>query len=291
MIRGVDFYAYCFDLIRKQENFTILQGTISNITNEEGKGVLYCGDQRYSADFIFSSIVAAQPVMGKKDYYLRQHFRGWIIETNEPVFNPAEATLMDFRTGQEAGTTFVYVKPFSETRALVEYTLFTEQLLESSAYDQGLKSYIREQIGTASYTITEVENGIIPMTNYHFPSVDGRIIFLGTAGGQTKASSGYTFQFIQKHAARLVNSLARKGNPFVSHPGGPARFRFYDSVLLYVLKNGLVPGDKVFTDLFKKNKPQRVLRFLDNETSLGDELKIVSSLPTWPFLKAAMRQW
>ncbi|HRG94308.1 MAG TPA: lycopene cyclase family protein, partial [Chitinophagaceae bacterium] len=138
--------------------------------------------------------------------------------------------------------------------------------------------------------ITEIENGIIPMTNYRFPAVDGRIIFLGTAGGQTKASSGYTFQFIQKHSARLVNSLIKKGNPFVSRPGGPARYRFYDSVLLHVLKNGLVPGDKVFTDLFKKNKPQRVLRFLDNESSLGDELKIVSSLPTWPFLKAAIRQ-
>ncbi|MBL0269422.1 MAG: hypothetical protein IPP99_12355 [Chitinophagaceae bacterium] len=88
----------------------------------------------------------------------------------------------------------------------------------------------------------------------------GGLFFWGTAGGQTKASSGYTFQFIQKHSARLVQSLIKKGNPFVSRPGGPARFRFYDSVLLHVLKNGLVPGDKVFTDLFKK-KPQRVLRF------------------------------
>jgi len=29
---------------------------------------------------------------------------------------------------------------------------------------------------------------------------------------------------------------------------------------------------------------------LDNETSLNDELKIISSLPTWPFLKAAFKQ-
>ncbi len=290
MIRGVDFYAYCLDLIRQQPNFTIIHGEISQISNEDGKGVLHCGGNIYTADFIFSSILLEKPVMGKKDHYLQQHFRGWIIDTRADLFNPEEATLMDFRTGQEAGTTFVYVKPFSANRALVEYTLFTEQLLASDAYDEGLKNYIRQFIGTEDYTITEVENGIIPMTNYRFPSVDGRIIFLGTAGGQTKASSGYTFQFIQKHAARLVQSLIKKGNPFVSRPGGPVRFRFYDSVLLHVLKNGLVPGDKVFTDLFKKNKPQRVLRFLDNESSLGDELKIISSLPTWPFLKAAIRQ-
>ncbi len=291
MIRGIDFYAYCLDLIRQHPNFTFIHGDISKISNEEGKGVLYCGENKYTADFVFSSILFGQPVMGKKDHYLQQHFRGWIIDTKEPLFNPAEATLMDFRTGQEAGTTFVYVKPFSATRALVEYTLFTEQLLESAAYDEGLKNYIRQHLGTNEYAITEIENGIIPMTNYRFPAVDGRIIFLGTAGGQTKASSGYTFQYIQKHSARLVNSLIKKGNPFVSRPGGPARYRFYDSVLLHVLKNGLVPGDKVFTDLFKKNKPQWVLRFLDNESSLGDELKIISSLPSWPFLKAAFRQW
>ena len=290
MIRGIDFYSYCLDLISQQPNFTFIHGDIQKISNEEGKAVLYCGENKYAADFVFSSILFEQPVMGKKDHYLQQHFRGWIIDTKEPLFNPAEATLMDFRTGQEAGTTFVYVKPFSATRALVEYTLFTAQLLESNAYDEGLKNYIRQHIGTTEYVITEIENGIIPMTNYRFPAVDRRIIFLGTAGGQTKASSGYTFQFIQKHSARLVNSLIKKGNPFVSRPGGPARYRFYDSVLLHVLKNGLVPGDKVFTDLFKKNKPQRVLRFLDNESSLGDELKIVSSLPTWPFLKAAIRQ-
>jgi Lycopene cyclase protein. len=51
---------------------------------------------------------------------------------------------MDFRVAQDAGTTFVYVMPFTPTRALVEYTLFTEKLLEPSAYDQGLETYTRE---------------------------------------------------------------------------------------------------------------------------------------------------
>jgi lycopene beta-cyclase len=50
-----------------------------------------------------------------------------------------------------------------------------------------------------------------------------------------------------------------------------------------------VPGKKVFTDLFKNNPVQNVLKFLDNETSLSEELKIISSLPTLPFLKAGIR--
>jgi lycopene beta-cyclase len=68
------------------------------------------------------------------------------------------------------------------------------------------------------------------------------------------------------------------------------RFHFYDSVLLNILLNRKLSGEKIFSTLFKRNKPQQVLRFLDNESSLGDELKIISTLPTWPFLKAALKQ-
>ena len=62
------------------------------------------------------------------------------------------------------------------------------------------------------------------------------------------------------------------------------------STLLHILKHNKLPGDQIFTRLFKKNKPQQVLRFLDNESSIGDELQIISSLPTLPFLKAALKQ-
>jgi len=290
MIRGIDFYAHCLSVIRQHPNFEVRVEHIHSIVNEGDLGVVYTGDKKLTADFIFNSILFEKPVLQKKEYYLLQHFRGWIIEAASPVFNPEEATLMDFRVGQQQGTTFVYVKPFSATKALVEYTLFTEDLLPPAAYEEGLKNYISQFIGTTPYVVLEEENGIIPMTNHHFPAVNGRILFIGTAGGQTKASSGYTFRFIQKHSARITDSLVQKGNPFIPGPGGPRRFKFYDSTLLHILKHKKVPGDKIFSLLFKKNKPREVLRFLDNESSWGDELKIISSLPTWPFLKAALRQ-
>lgn len=290
MIRGIDFYRHCLSVIKQQPNFEIRQGEIKLIANEDSSAAVYFNDEKYTADFVFSSIVFEKPALKKNEYYLHQHFKGWIIETPAPVFDPEEATLMDFRVSQQHGTTFVYVKPFSATKALVEYTLFTEQLLSAAQYEAGLKEYIKHIIGTVQYTVTEEENGIIPMTNYKFPAVNGRVIYIGTAGGQTKASSGYTFRFIQKHSARLVENLVKKKNPFIAKPSGNRRFHFYDSTLLYILKNRQVSGDKIFTDLFRKNKPQQVLRFLDNESSLGDELKIISSLPAWPFLKAALKQ-
>jgi lycopene beta-cyclase len=290
LIKGIDFYTYCFNLIKQHSNFEIRIGAIKEIKSETGKSWIQMGDDKIFAAYIFNSIVFQKPELKKKEYYLLQHFKGWIIETGEPVFNPSEATLMDFRVSQQYGTTFVYVMPFSATKALVEYTLFTEKLLEPLQYDEGLKNYIRNFLEIDSYKISEEEFGIIPMTNHKFPSAEGSIINIGTAGGQTKASSGYTFRFIQKHSARIVENLVKRKDPFISLPGGPRKFKFYDSTLLHILKHKELPGDKIFTQLFKKNKPQQVLRFLDNESSLADELKIISSLPTWPFLKAAVKQ-
>lgn len=290
MIRGIDFYQHCLHIIGQHKNVEILQTGINALSNEGEQAIVQTDRGVISADYVFNSILFSKPVLSKKEYYLLQHFKGWIIETPEPVFNPAEATLMDFRVDQQHGATFVYVKPFSETKALIEYTLFTEKLLDDAAYNAGLKKYISDFHCIQSYTITETETGIIPMTNHRFPVSQGRIVNIGTAGGQTRASSGYTFRFIQKHSAKMVDELIRSGKPFTGKTAS-SKARFYDSVLLYILKNNKVPGDRIFSLLFKKNKPRHVLRFLDSESSLTEELRIISSLPTWPFMKAALKQF
>ncbi len=288
LIRGIDFYNYSFDLINKQPNIDLMFGEVNKLESSGDEAFLILNDEKYPAKYIFNSILFRKPVLKKKDYYLLQHFTGWIIETEKPAFNPAEATLMDFRTDQQHGATFVYVMPFSATTALVEYTLFTEKLLEQSQYEEGLKEYIKEFIKPGSYKITEEEFGVIPMTNHRFPPGSGNIINIGTAGGQTKASSGYTFRFIQKHSASIVKQLQQSLHPIVRSP--KRRFHFYDSVMLQILKQERPPGNKIFTDMFQKNKPQQVLKFMDNETSFIEELKIISTLPTFPFLRAAMKQ-
>jgi len=139
-----------------------------------------------------------------------------------------------------------------------------------------------------SYKILDREFGTIPMTNFKFSSQQNNIINIGTAGGQTKGSSGYTFNFIQKHSKDLVNALIDTGKPYVKKQS--PRFNFYDSVLLDVLNDGKIPGKEIFTDLFKKNPVEKVFKFLENQTSLSEELQIISSLPTLPFLKAGIKQ-
>jgi lycopene beta-cyclase len=287
MIRGIDFYNYCFSLIEQQKNIEIMYGDVKQIENGTGKAAIILNDEKIEAQYIFNSILFQKPVLKKNENYLLQHFKGWVIETPAPAFNPSEATMMDFRVDQNGGTTFVYIMPLSETKALIEYTLFTETLLQPQQYDDALKNYVLEYLKINNYSVAESEFGIIPMTNHRFPESNHRIINIGTAGGQTKASSGYTFKFIQKHSKAIVNELIKSGSPVTKTFS--KKFHFYDSVLLEVLAGKKLSARRIFTPIIKKNKPQRLLRFMDNESSLSEDLSIISSLPTWPFLKAAVK--
>ena len=294
MIRGIDFYNYCFEEISKCPNIDILYGKIKSATYEPDGIFIDIADQVYHFNFaiVFNSFFRVdftKPDGPGKDIFLLQHFKGWMIETPNAVFDPGTATFMDFRVNQKRGTTFAYVLPFSENRALVEYTLFTQDILHDEEYDHELRSYIHDLLKVSDYKIIDKEFGIIPMTTRKFDFYNKYVYHLGTVGGQTKASTGYTFQFIQKQSEQILDHLLNN-KALIGIPSTPKRFEFYDKVLLDVLDKKRVTGEEIFTTLFRKNKTQQVLKFLDNESSIWEELKIVSSLPKIPFLKAAINQ-
>lgn len=291
MIRGGDFYRYCFDIVKSAPNVELKEGKITSVEAlKDGVGLTMDG-VKYEGTYGFNSILFGEPqaARGNQYYFLKQHFKGWVIKTESPVFDPSVATLMDFRPPQEHGTTFTYVLPYSETTALIEYTLFTRDLLKPEEYDAALRSYVETHVTQKPYTIEESEFGVIPMTNFPFRPYDGRVVNIGTAGGQTKPSSGYTFQFIQKYTKSLVDSIIATGQPVVAEPGGN-RFSFYDSTLLQVLDKKKVEGKRLFTDLFRHGDVQTVLKFLDNETTFREDINIMRRLPKGKFAMAALRE-
>lgn len=297
MIRGIDLYAWVkqtatahLNIEWRQEKVTALrtENELARVTTDQGS---------YTAEYVFNSIhfgdIMQHPLgeqKGNRDVYLLQHFKGCVIETREPVFDTAKATFMDFRVSQEEGTTFFYVLPTSPTTALVEYTLFTEKLLSPEAYDEALKGYITSYLQLKNYTIQHEEFGVIPMTNHRFPLQQGRVVYTGIAGGQAKGSSGFAFRFIQKRADAIVKALMGS-RPLALHNSLVNRkFALYDSVLLQVLAQRKMPGSEIFAAIFRHNPPQRVLRFLDNETHLAEDLQIMGSVPTGVFLPVALRE-
>ena len=293
MIRGIDFYNHCFESIQNDAAIEIINGTVTGLSFSANNLHLTIDDRQYEfrSAVVFNSLYNEAAARQQNTSYLLQHFRGWVVETTRAAFNPDEAVLMDFRVSQANGTTFVYVLPLSSTRALIEYTLFSEKILPDPIYDKGLKAYLQDHLQPGDYTITAEECGVIPMTDAKFPWYANGMYHIGTAGGQTKASSGYTFPFIQKQSAVIVEQLQSNSfGPRIIPSVSPRRFNFYDAILLRVLANKYANGSDVFRSLFKNNKPSAVFSFLNNNSSLKQDIGIIQSLPTRPFLKAALRQ-
>lgn len=291
MIRGIDFYRHCFHEIEQQKNIDILYGEVTQIlVHKEGNTIHIDGEMlQLNYATVFNSILRKK-TRAPGIINLLQHFKGWVIETSQAAFDPSKAIFMDFRVDQKDDTTFAYLLPLSTTKALVEYTLFSKEILEDAIYDTELKNYVENILQLKEYQVIENEFGIIPMTNGKFSFYENDHYNIGTVGGQTKASSGYTFQFIQKQSQIIVDSLI-KGSSLKLLPSTPPRFRFYDNTLLHILYHRKLNGKDIFSRMFAKNDPVQVLRFLDNESTLTEELEIISTLPILPFLKAAIKQF
>jgi lycopene beta-cyclase len=198
---------------------------------------------------------------------------------------------MDFRVSQKNGTTFMYVLPISTTEALIEYTLFTTTVLEKETYNTALKKYIKEELKIENYSISHEEFGVIPMSLAKFEkNPDKNIINIGTAGGFTKASSGYTFQFIQKDVSEIVANLKLGNNLNRDTSFENKLYNWYDRTLIDVLLSNKLTGKAIFTKIFQKNSPEKILAFLGNESTFLEDLTIMTSLPLKPFLSSGIKQ-
>ncbi|MFG1811619.1 lycopene cyclase family protein [Streptomyces sp. NPDC049040] len=220
---------------------------------------------------------------------LLQHFRGWFVTTELPVFDAAVADLMDFRTAQPAhGLSFGYVLPFGPRRALVEYTEFSARALGVAQYESALGRYTGSVLGLGRFRVTRAEQGVIPMTDGRFPRRSGASVFrVGTAGGATRASTGYTFAAVQRQVQAVAEAVLAGRTP-VPPAAHSWRSRAMDAVLLRAIDTGRVDGAAFFAGLFREVPTARLLRFLDGRTRLWEDLSIGGSTPVAPMLRSAV---
>ena len=288
MVRGLDFYQAAW-LELEQYNVTFIQAS-GEVQDGLEHAVVRADRREFTATWAFDSRIRPQDMqISPRFNSLKQHFTGWEVETAASVFDPHTATLFDLRTPQRGGVTFFYILPFSPQRALVEYTLFSPQLLLAEEYEAALRAYLTDELAAGEYRILSSERGVIPMTDQPFARRQGqRVMAIGTRGGRVKPSTGYAFARIQRDSARIVNSLLSRSHPFAVAPD-PLRRRFYDALSLDVLAHEPMQGRPLFTGIFRRNPIQPVLRFLDDRSSLLDDLRVIGACPTGPFLRAIAR--
>lgn len=291
-ISGLDFYNFVFEAISNQSNITFLNEKVTDINELETHVFVGTEENRYTCDYLFNSIYTKAFAESQTKYpVLQQHFTGWFVKSESEVFNPDEATFMDFSVEQKGNTRFMYVLPASKTEALVEYTLFSEKLLTAEEYEKEIQLYLKK-LGINEFEITEKEQGSIPMTCYPFWKKNTkRVLNIGTAGGWTKASTGYTFKNSDKKSSELVEFLQNNTSALLNMKAfhKKSRFWFYDLLLLDILYRHNELGSTVFSSLFRKGNPALIFKFLDEETSLAEDLKVILKCPKLPFIKALFR--
>jgi lycopene beta-cyclase len=285
MVKGLDFYNHIFDLISKQENIHFINQKVLDFEELGNHCIIKTATENYTCNKIFNSIFNPNLVQSQTKYpLLHQHFVGWFIKSKEEVFEKETATFMDFSIEQRGNTRFMYVLPTSSTEALLEYTLFSKELLPKSEYEDEIVNYI-QKLGITEYEIVEKEQGNIPMTCYPFWENNTKnILHIGSAGGWTKASTGYTFKNTTKKAKNLVSFL--EGNSDFRKFQKRDKFWFYDLLLLDILDQKNHLGSIIFSSMFQKGKTSVIFKFLDEETTLLEDLQVIWKCPKMLFVKA-----
>ena len=284
-INGLDFYELVFKKISKHKNIYFLNQKVVDFTELGNHCVVKTKEETFTCNKIFNSIYNPEIVTAQNKFPLiQQHFIGWFIKSKEAVFTPNCATFMDFSVEQKGNTRFMYVLPTSENEALLEYTLFSRDLLSKEEYESEIKKYI-ENLGITEYEIIEKEQGNIPMTCYPFWKHNTKnIINIGSAGGWTKASTGYTFKNASKKSKALVQFLKSESDFSKFHKKD--KFWFYDLLLLDILSSKNELGSKIFSSMFKKGESTVIFKFLDEETSIWEDLQVIWKCPKMLFVKA-----
>jgi len=288
-LRSRDFYAHVLELARQCGNVTLALGLpVEGCRSEDDQAVVEAGGGRYEADYVFDSRLPTSP----DGDMLTQRFFGQFVRTQAPCFDTTRCTLMDFRVTQENGLHFLYTLPFSPTEALVEDTYIQDGKAARPAPEQHraeISAYLARRRGLTEFTVTREEAGAIPMTTRPFSKRDGRVFFIGTAGGCTKPSSGYTFLRIQEQCRQLADAAAWGTLGGFRESLAPARYRFFDAVFLQVLRDDPAAFPGYFQRLFARVPPEALTAFLSETGTWRSDSQIIRSLPLGPFLLAAMK--
>ena len=228
--------------------------------------------------FIFNSI----PPKENYEKNIWQHFKGIEIETTKDIFDEEIFNLMDFDCDQRNNVHFFYTLPFTKNKALIE-TTWLSRMDEKSLkdYDNQLEKYIKETLKIKNYKINYQEEGSIPL---FYPNIQSKknTINIGSTGGMTRLSTGYTFLNIQNHSKYITENIEKINDLKPYHIG--KKYEFLDNIFLNVLKNHPDKMPKIFFNMFK-GPSKTVIKFLSNKSNFYEDLRIIFKMPKWIFIK------
>jgi lycopene beta-cyclase len=288
MLESQEFIAFAKAKLQQSSNCTFVPAAVDRIEENELANIHAAG-KSYRARLVLDSRIPQEFMQDNQHITLKQHFLGWHIKCDRAVFDDQRFVMMDYRLKDPDCTSFMYVLPFSKKEALVEFTYFSKELVDTETYEEYLRTYIKDYLQIENYEILDTETGVIPMTTYPFDKHHTDLVHkIGTAGGWVKASTGYSFKLSEKRAQILVSNYM-SGLPLAQGMQS-SKYKLYDDIMLEVLYNHNERGHHIFENLYRKNPIHRIFAFLDEESSFLQELKIMLPLTSLPFITSFFKR-
>lgn len=146
-IRSNSYYKSMHERIATYQNVDLRFEAVERYQNHSDVVSVTTNKNSYKGTYFFNSILDWNVLKNQTKYpVLQQHFIGWFVKTEVPCFDDTSATFMDFSVPQKDNTRFMYVLPISENEALVEYTLFSENILQKAEYEREIRAYLTKKI-------------------------------------------------------------------------------------------------------------------------------------------------
>jgi lycopene beta-cyclase len=283
-INSPDFINHALEKATAFENVRFIKEPVLNCTAHDTFVTINYALGSCTASLVLDSRIDPDFFKEEDSITLDQHFKGWVIQSEQPVFETNAIVMMDYRLRDPGTTSFMYVLPHNAHTALVEFTYFSKKQVADSVYDDYMNQYIKDYLNIDSFKILHTEQGSIPMTAHDFAIYNKPHIHkIGTAGGWVKPSTGYSFKSSEIKAAQLVSNYIAGRN--LNQNLFSKKFRFYDAIMLDVLAEDNERGAAVFQNLYTKQPIENIFAFLDEETSFKQEIAIMLPLTSWPFIK------
>ena len=222
------------------------------------------------------------PQFDNKKKNLWQHFCGVEIETDKEFFDDKIFNLMDFACDQRNNVHFFYTLPFAKNKALVETTWISQMDNDSlKDYDQQLDDYLSNHLNIRNCKINYKEVGAIPLFRQKNIKKLNEIN-IGSVGGMTRLSTGYTFLNIQEQSKYIRENIENINNIKLFQIS--KKYDFLDKIFLRVLKKNSSQMGDIFYKMFNSS-PSAVINFLSNKSNLFEDLEVISKMPKWMFIR------
>ena len=268
------FYEKILNKLRKNKNIEFFKDMKNLNTNNS---------------FIFNSVVNIKNFT-EDNKNLWQHFYGIEIETKDNIddysqFDWGSVGLMELSLPTQLGVHFFYVLPFERNKALIETTWISkggDKALMS--YQSEIENYLQSnlRIKKENYKIVYKEQGAIPLFHPVYKEEKNKIN-IGTAGGMTRLSTGYTFVNIQEHSKFIRKNLENIRN--VKKFKIKKKYMFFDKIFLKVLEKNPKKMPDIFFGLFW-GAGTPVVKFLSGTSNIFEDLIVILQVREyWLFVK------